>query len=138
MSTTTDPDVIEGWLEKWARMQCEDAEIEGALVVQGGMTIEAAHELVVTHTEMLQRQRWNGRVEMREHIFRVSTGDKSCTQNGAQMSILAMFARAHLGYAKEGPDDQVRKAIAEAERKKARRGSKPELVPPPSAVKKVP
>lgn len=61
-------------------------------------------------------------------IFNVMRDSNAvCKLNGVQYQILGMFARQHLGYAKEGIDEKVRAFMREAERRKAK-GSRPELV----------
>lgn len=121
------PEMLEKMLE-WAKAQCEDTEIQGALVYDFGLSPEAAEAIVIANEGDLQVARWNGRREVREWIYKVmQDSNATCKLNGVQYQILGMFARQHLGYAKEGIDDKVRAFMKEAERRKAK-GSRPELV----------
>ncbi len=126
---TTKPEMLQAMLD-WAKAQCEDTEITGALVYEFGLKQEAAEAIVAANEGDLQVARWNGRREVREWIYKVMQDSNAvCKLNGVQYQILGMFARQHLGYAKEGIDEKVRAFMREAERRKAK-GSRPELVKP--------
>lgn len=127
MSTSVDLIVCEDAARRWARDQCEDVEIEGSLVVEYGLTPEAAEAFVSEREGELQLYRLHGRREMRTYIRQVIQDvEGECKLNGVQVSILGLWGRAYLGFAKEGIDAKIRKIVQQAERAKIK-GGKPKL-----------
>ena len=118
-------------VRKWARAQAEDQEIEGALVVHCKMAPGDAAAYVKRNEGQFQLQRWDGRREAREWMYDTMRSPDGCKLNGAQISILGLFMRAHCGHSSEGVDTKIRKIIEKAEREKAK-GGRISLVPKPA------
>jgi hypothetical protein len=127
MSTRVDLIIVEERARSWAEDQCEDLEIEGSLVVELGMTPDEAHAFVEDREGELQIYRLHGRRNIRTRIREVMLdAEGDCKLNGVQVSLLGLWGRAYLGFAKEGIDEKIRKVRAQAERAKIK-GGKPKL-----------
>jgi len=115
-------ELLDGALD-YALAQAEDLEIEGALVLYGGMSKDAAANFVAENSDAIWAARLAGKADVRRAVYEmVTTG--SCRLNGSAMNLLSMFARAHLGWAKAGVDEEVRRQLEAIEREQAARSKK--------------
>lgn len=103
-----------------AEVQCDDAQIAGALAVECGLPLADADAVVSALSERLQAARWAAQARMAEYLWSVAKGEAGRTLNGAQIQVATALAWQHLGWSREGRVDALRSALRQAERDRAK------------------
>ncbi len=100
-----------------ATEQWPDGEVASALVVEFGLSLQAAREHVAAMADDLVTARLYGRGLVRSRIAQLAKGEDLGKVTGAHLSAMDTFGHAYLGL---GEREQTAKLIEQAERKLAK------------------
>lgn len=107
-----------------ALAQGSNPQIAAGLVVDFGLSMQAAEEFVRGMSEELQCMRFAGQMGAKERLYRLMNGEDLGKLTGAHLAATETFGRAYLGL---GEREETAKAIEQAFRQLAKGHSGPKL-----------